>query len=353
MRELQRTQKRKGHALRKVNIILACAVVALAAISFYTVHEQNKEASITKTNKNPELTASVGQSGGTFKPVQPPSEPPAPSTQPGTGDKQTPSVQTTVSPAKGAAANPGKLASDNGKETEAAASTPPEPDASALPPETAAGGKAPVTPDSITSKTVYLTFDDGPSKYTDQIVNILTNRDIHATFFVIGNQLKNHQKQIDHLLAAGNYAGLHSMTHNYDKLYKSGSSANFIQEFQQEQQLFKQMTGLTVDLIRAPYGSAPQISKSFRDDIAKAGFKMWDWTVDSDDWKYSGKPDQVIKQIKRQVHGNLNVILMHENKQTVAALPQIIAYLKSKGYSFAVYKPDHHVVVNFEHDTRL
>lgn len=332
MGELQKANKRKGLTLRKVNIVLASAVVILAVMSFYMVHKQNEESAMTKTGTAPELASSTtSQSAAAgaadnpgMKPVPPPSQPSAPAVQHADGNAQSGQVQT----AKNTTPN----------------STSADADKTDRPPLTAA---------SITSKTVYLTFDDGPSKYTDQIVNILQNRHIHATFFMIGSQLKSHQKQINHVLAAGDYAGLHSMTHNYNKLYKSGGSADFIAEFKQEQALFKKMTGKTVDLIRAPYGSAPQIDKSFRDDIADAGFKMWDWTVDSDDWKYPDKPDEVIKQIKRQVHGNLNVILMHETKQTVEALPQIIAYLQNKGYSFAVYKPDQHVVVNFANDIRL
>ncbi|MNL86512.1 hypothetical protein D3C87_2152450 [compost metagenome] len=64
-------------------------------------------------------------------------------------------------------------------------------------------------------------------------------------------------------------------------------------------------------------------------------------------------PSKVVGQVKRQIHRKQEVILLHEKKQTVQALPQIIAYLQHQGYSFAVYKPDHHVVVNFGKDSRL
>ncbi|WP_433946660.1 polysaccharide deacetylase family protein [Paenibacillus sp. SN-8-1] len=203
------------------------------------------------------------------------------------------------------------------------------------------------------TKIVYLTFDDGPNQYTDQILNILSKNDIHATFFMIGSQLQDEKSSVERLIHEGHYPGLHSMSHNYNQLYKSGSSEHFIQEFKQEQALLYKLTGVKSSLIRAPYGSAPQIGYNFRTDIFEAGFKMWDWTVDSKDWSYEGKPDKVVQQVKRQIHRKQEVILMHEKKQTVQALPQIIAYLQHQGYSFAVYKPDHHVVVNFGKDSRL
>ncbi|MNM59737.1 Peptidoglycan-N-acetylglucosamine deacetylase [compost metagenome] len=227
-------------------------------------------------------------------------------------------------------------------------------------PSTTQGEKSPGKDTKVTSaaalqntKVVYLTFDDGPNQYTDQILNILSKNDIHATFFMIGSQLQDEKTSVERLIHEGHYPGLHSMSHSYNKLYKSGGSAHFIQEFKQEQALLYKLTGVKSSLIRAPYGSAPQIGYNFRTDIYGAGFKMWDWTVDSKDWSYEGKPEKVIQQVKRQVHRKQEVILMHEKKQTVQALPQIIAYLQHQGYSFAVYKPDHHVVVNFGKDSRL
>lgn len=209
------------------------------------------------------------------------------------------------------------------------------------------------TDKATAKKVIYLTFDDGPSKYTNQIVDILNQNGIHATFFMIGRQLDGNEKAVKNAAENGNYVGLHSMTHDKKKLYQSGNSAKFIKEFKQEQALIKKITGTTPWLIRAPYGSKPEIGEKFRDDIAAAKFKMWDWTVDSKDWSYTGKPDRIIKEVKRQVHRDTEVILMHEKSQTVQALPEIISYLQKKGYSFAVYKPDQHFSVNFAKDQRL
>lgn len=218
--------------------------------------------------------------------------------------------------------------------------------------------KAPGTTDQksltpVKQKVIYLTFDDGPGKYTKPLLDILERYQIHGTFFMIGNQLNGYQEAVNDALVNGHYIGLHSMTHSKKKLYGGDDSAHFIEEFTQEQKLVEKLTGTAPTLIRAPYGSKPEIDEKFRDDIAKAGFKMWDWTVDSKDWKYPDNPAAILKEVKRQTHRDTEVILLHEKAQTVKVLPQMIEYLQSKGYAFAVYKPDQHFTVNFGNDSRL
>ncbi|MGZ7441566.1 polysaccharide deacetylase family protein [Paenibacillus sp. TH7-28] len=217
-----------------------------------------------------------------------------------------------------------------------------------------AGNSENVKPSAVKQpKVIYLTFDDGPSKHTEEIMDILAKYQIHGTFFMIGNQLSGHEQTVKDAVEAGNYVGLHSMSHSKKKIYDSGNSDNFIKEFKQEQKLMAKITGVSPTLIRAPYGSKPEIGKQFRGDIADAGFKMWDWTVDSQDWRYSGNPQRILKEVKRQVHRDTEVILMHEKAQTVEILPEVIEYLQKKGYAFAVYKPNQHVSVNFAKDPRL
>lgn len=202
-------------------------------------------------------------------------------------------------------------------------------------------------------KTIYLTFDDGPGKYTEPLMEIMERYQVHGTFFMIGNQLGGHQQVVKEAAEAGHYIGLHSMSHSKKKLYDSGNADHFIAEFTKEQEMVEALIGTSPALIRAPYGSKPEINEAFRDKIAEAGFKMWDWTVDSKDWKNAAKPELILQEIKRQVKGDTEVILLHEKAQTVAMLPQIIEYLQGKGYAFAVYKPEQHFSVNFDNDPRL
>ncbi|MDR6723302.1 peptidoglycan/xylan/chitin deacetylase (PgdA/CDA1 family) [Paenibacillus amylolyticus] len=202
-------------------------------------------------------------------------------------------------------------------------------------------------------KLAYITFDDGPSEHTATLLDILKQHEAKATFFMIGRQLNQHKEVVERLVKEGSYPGLHSMTHNYNKLYKSGSSSNFVKEFKKEQKMVQELIGFTPHLIRAPYGSSPQIGEKFRGDIAAAGFKMWDWTTDSLDWNLPGQPDKIVDRVSSSVHRDKEVILMHEREQTVQALPRILKMLEDRGYEFEVYDPSAHWIANFSGDTRL
>lgn len=205
----------------------------------------------------------------------------------------------------------------------------------------------------MTRKVAYLTFDDGPSKYSNDMLDLLDKNGIKATFFMLGDNMKTYPDAVKRIVNDGHYPGLHSMSHDYNKLYKSGGSGNFIKEFQEAQSIVNDLTGVTPTLLRAPYGSAPQIGESFRGDIAQAGFKMWDWTLDSLDWQYVGQPNRILEQVKAGLTEDVEVILMHDRQQTLEALPSIIEYIQSKGYEFDVYDPNAHFVCNFHHDKRL
>ncbi|MCE5169003.1 polysaccharide deacetylase [Paenibacillus profundus] len=205
----------------------------------------------------------------------------------------------------------------------------------------------------MTRKVAYLTFDDGPSKYSNDMMDLLKQHDIKATYFMLGDNMNTYPDAVKRMVEEGHYPGLHSMTHDFNKLYKSGGSGNFIKEFQEAQGIVENLTGFKPTLIRAPYGSAPQIGESFRKDIADAGFKMWDWTLDSLDWKFIGQPNRILEQIKGTLTADVEVILLHDRQQTLEALPSIIEYIQSKGYEFEVYDPNAHFVCNFHHDKRL
>lgn len=213
--------------------------------------------------------------------------------------------------------------------------------------------EAPTQYNGVKRKVVYLTFDDGPNKHTGDLLDILMENDVKATFFMLGNNMKQNPEMVKRVYQEGHYPGTHSMNHNYSTLYKSGSSTNFINQFTEAVNIVEKYTGYKPMLIRAPYGSAPQIGETLRTDIATAGFKMWDWTLDTLDWKYAKQPEAILSQVKRQLTEDVEVILMHDRKQTVEVLQEIIDYVHSKGYDIEAYDPNAHFVCNFHHDDRL
>ncbi|MCU4839263.1 polysaccharide deacetylase [Bacillus cereus] len=202
-------------------------------------------------------------------------------------------------------------------------------------------------------KVVYLTFDDGPSELTGKFLDVLKEQHVASTFFMQGSNLQNtaFQENVKRAVKEGHYIGAHSMTHNSDKLYKKGQ---FVPEMKETLALIHNITGTTPKLVRPPYGSAPGLKgEEIRNQIVEAGIKVWDWTIDSNDWKLKGNPQQIIENVKRTTTEDVEVVLMHEKPQTLQALPEIIKFYKEKGYEFGVYNEADHFQLNFQKDQRL
>ncbi|AOM06228.1 polysaccharide deacetylase [Bacillus cereus] len=202
-------------------------------------------------------------------------------------------------------------------------------------------------------KVVYLTFDDGPSELTGKFLDVLKEQHVASTFFMQGSNLQNtgFQENVKRAVKEGHYIGAHSMTHNSDKLYKKGQ---FVTEMKETLALIHNITGTTPKLVRPPYGSAPGLKgQDIRNKIVEAGIKVWDWTIDSNDWKLKGNPQQIIENVKRTTTEDVEVVLMHEKPQTLQALPEIIKFYKEKGYEFGVYNEADHFQLNFQKDQRL
>lgn len=216
----------------------------------------------------------------------------------------------------------------------------------------------PTTPDQEqtekkSDKIVYLTFDDGPSKLTDQFLDILREQNVKATFFMQGSNLKKEhlQESVIHATKEGHYIGAHSMTHEYKTLYKENQ---FVPEMKETLTLIRDITGTTPKLVRPPYGSAPGLSSGqVRSEIVNSGIKVWDWTIDSNDWALKDNPTQIIENIISGTNSDREVVLMHEHPQTLAALPGIIAFFREQGYEFVVYDETDHFPLNFQNDGRL
>lgn len=205
---------------------------------------------------------------------------------------------------------------------------------------------------SPTKKIAYLTFDDGPNKYTTQILNILKEKNGKATFFVIGGKVPHYKTTMQRLIKDGHYIGLHSMSHDVKRLY-TGDPSTLITEMEQAQNIVQQITKLNTHLVRVPYGSMPYLKKNYRDALVSAEYKMWDWTIDTYDWKSYDNPSAILERVRNQSDEQVEVILMHDSSVTVQILPKVIDYLQSQGYKLLPYNPSSHLEVNFWKDTRL
>ena len=177
---------------------------------------------------------------------------------------------------------------------------------------------------SIDDKVVALTFDDGPSKYTDQILDILKKYNACGTFFLIGNKVEFYSDTLRRMLEEGSEIGNHSYDH---KLLTRLSKEAFQEEINKTQMAIKKVTGFTPTLFRPTYGGYNNTLKSYTD----LKFVLWD--VDSRDWQVKSK-EKILKNVLPNVKSG-SIVLMHDNHEySVNTLEDMIESLKKQGYKF-------------------
>lgn len=190
---------------------------------------------------------------------------------------------------------------------------------------------------------IYLTFDDGPSNdITPQILDILKEENVYATFFVI-NFSQNKEDLIKREVNEGHAIGLHGYSHEYKKIYKSEET--YMNNLNDLQSKVEKVTGIKSTITRFPGGSSNTVSRFNKGvmtklvkDVEDAGYKYYDWNVDSDDAGHAKNKEQVYENVTGGLKKDrANVILMHDfekNNKTLDALKDIIKYGKENGYSF-------------------
>jgi peptidoglycan/xylan/chitin deacetylase (PgdA/CDA1 family) len=182
---------------------------------------------------------------------------------------------------------------------------------------------------------VYLTFDDGPHKVSDQILTMLDEYDAKATFFMLDGNMRSFPTAVKRMAQDGHSLGAHGVTHDKKKIYQSPQTV--VAEMNQTLNTIKQITGIDSTLIRTPYGSAPHMTEPFKKAVTDEGYLMWDWNIDSKDWYYRDQRlvDHTIAQIASQSQKQEPlVILLHERDETLTQLPELLAYLKEQNYGF-------------------
>lgn len=200
-------------------------------------------------------------------------------------------------------------------------------------------------------KTAFLTFDDGPSKNTERILDILNKHKVKATFFPIGNNSEYAKSIYKRIVSEGHSLANHTYTHNYSYIY--GSVSNFKSDFERAQILFEETTGFRPHIFRFPGGSNNTVSyryggRSMMNKIIKEmtdqGYVYFDWNVDSLDASVMKKPSkQIISSVLAQAKGKKTInVLFHDSAiktTTVDALPAVIKGLKKQGFVFEQLDP--------------
>ncbi|MCM1164522.1 MAG: polysaccharide deacetylase [Lachnospiraceae bacterium] len=188
-------------------------------------------------------------------------------------------------------------------------------------------------------KTVYLTFDDGPSESTYSILSYLRASNVKATFFVVPNRSEECAATLRAIAADGHAIGVHSASHEYEKIYASVEA--FLDDFYEAWDIIRDATGISTEIFRFPGGSNNDYNVDTREaiiaEMSRRGFRFYDWNVDSYD--VAGATwTQMYNSIPLDVRNNSrSIVLMHDAKyrqNTVLVLEDIIKVLLDEGYKF-------------------
>lgn len=190
-------------------------------------------------------------------------------------------------------------------------------------------------------KTIYLTFDDGPSPLTPQLLAVLKKYNVKATFFLTNQpEQKNDIHYIRNIYESGCTCAVHSACHNYKKIYASVDA--FLADFDEMYQIIqKQTDGHCAPFFRFPGGSNnPRLSAPVHQQIIqemlRRGFFFYDWDVDSKDAMGAGA-DAIFENVTAGMRSDGNVILMHNSavkKATLSEVGNMIEYGLQNGYTF-------------------
>lgn len=196
----------------------------------------------------------------------------------------------------------------------------------------------PSTPLPSNGKVICLTFDDGPSKHTDRLLDILKQYNVKATFFVVNTA---YISKTERIAAEGHTVALHTYTHNFDKIYDSEDA--YFSDLTKIQDAVRQYTGQTSTIIRFPGGTSNTISKHnpgimsrLAPQVLARGFRYFDWNVDSDDAGRARTADQVFENVVKGIGSkNYSVVLQHDTQSfSVDAVERIIQWGLANGYTF-------------------
>ena len=205
-------------------------------------------------------------------------------------------------------------------------------------------------------KTVYLTFDDGPSYLTPAVLDVLDQYGVKATFFVTG-QNPEYYDYIGDAFRRGHTIGLHTYCHEYEQVYASVDA--YYQDLEKIGEIVEAQIGFVPCFIRFPGGASNTVSAHYSqgimsilsEDVVARGYQYWDWNNSVADGSTVTVEEVCANAVK--VEPNTMVLLLHDGNgkdTTWEALPGVIELLRDMGYTFKALDRDapvvHHSVLN-------
>lgn len=190
-------------------------------------------------------------------------------------------------------------------------------------------------------KVIYLTFDDGPGEYTQQLLDVLDKYNVKVTFFVT-NRFSKYTYLIGEESRRGHTVAVHTASHDYAKIYSSVDA--YFEDFNLMNDVITQQTGKSATLCRFPGGTSNTVSRKYcsgimttlSQEVTARGFRYCDWNVSSGDAGETTDTQQVVANvIEGCKNHNVSIVLQHDIKGfSVNAVEQIIQWGLSEGYTF-------------------
>lgn len=189
-----------------------------------------------------------------------------------------------------------------------------------------------------TRKVVALTFDDGPSPFTPQVLDILKGHRVKATFFLVGENVKDYPSIVRQTLVAGHVVGNHSRNHNLLQMVSSGPRAT-LRNVQAANRAIARAAEVTPRLYRPPHGYRSLWGAWA---LHSAGFEIINWDNMTFDYLDRVSPQWIERRILKKTKPG-SIIVLHDGLETkrdfkrsntIEALPKIIKSLQAQGYKF-------------------
>lgn len=186
-------------------------------------------------------------------------------------------------------------------------------------------------------KVCYLTFDDGPSDLTPEILDILKENDIKATFFIVGWCIDGREDILKRAVEEGHTIGIHTYSHEYDEIYSSVNA--YLSDFNKAYNAIYDTCGVKPWLFRFPGGSYNSFNTETAEDIItemnRRGFVYFDWNCATSDATLGASYDSCIENFEDTFGADYETVLMHDSKDlTVEYLQDLIDHARSEGYTF-------------------
>ncbi len=196
------------------------------------------------------------------------------------------------------------------------------------------------TNDACEKQVLYLTFDDGPSEYTERLLDLLDAYHMKATFFMLKDSMEAYPDVVKRIAEEGHGIGLHGVSHEKEIFYAGARGP--LNEMEYANSTLENIAGFRTSLARTPYGSYPYLSKAQFKILTSHEYIIWDWNIDSRDWSYRNPQKtycattKVVKSCKKQP----KVVLFHDIDHVVGTMELFLRWMQENGYTSEAITPE-------------